>query len=169
VRTWIHRSLESVDDEATFRILLLRLLQAGLPRYAQIRHGPLEYGKDISVLLDERDRLILLHYQVKCGDINTAKWRECKDEMEELFQVPLASFQLPGTPDEVRGILLTNGHANAYVEPVMDGWLREQRGAHGRAVEFMHLDGLVEWINEHRLANDLRLALRELGIPIQEI
>ncbi|HEV2549969.1 MAG TPA: LysR family transcriptional regulator [Stellaceae bacterium] len=59
VRTWIHRSLESISDEAAFRRLLLRLLQSGLPRYAQIRHGPLEYGKDISVLLDENGRLIL--------------------------------------------------------------------------------------------------------------
>jgi hypothetical protein len=168
VRTWIHRSLGSIADEATLKALLLRLLQSGLPRYAQIRHCPLEYGKDVSVLLDENGRLILRHYQVKCGDITTAKWRQYKDEMEELFQVPLTSFQLPGTPDEVQGTLLTNGHANAYVEPAMDGWIREQRETHGRIVDFVHLDALVEWVTEHRLVNKLRLALKELEISILE-
>ncbi|HEV2549970.1 MAG TPA: hypothetical protein VGU20_21850 [Stellaceae bacterium] len=89
--------------------------------------------------------------------------------MEEIFQVPLASFQLPGIPGEVQGILVTNGHANTYVEPVIDGWILEQRGKHGRTVDFMHLDNLIGWINEHRLANELRLALKELGIAILEV
>jgi len=169
IRTWMHRSLESIVDEATLRLLMLRLLQSGLPLYAQIRHGPLEFGKDISVLLEEEGLLILRHYAVKCGDITTPVWRECKDQMEELFQVPLASFQLPAKPDKIQGILLTNGHAKEYAEPRMDGWFREQREMHGRTVDFMHLDALVDWINEYSLRNELRLALKEVGIPILEV
>jgi hypothetical protein len=47
-RTWIHRTLAAIKDEAKLRKIVLRLVQADLPRYAQIRHGPLEYGKDIA-------------------------------------------------------------------------------------------------------------------------
>ncbi len=61
---------------------------------------------------------------------------------------------------------MTNGHANPYVEPVIDGWLRSQRQDHGRIVEFMHLDGLVDWIVEHRLVNELKNALHEQGVEV---
>jgi hypothetical protein len=110
--------------------------------------------------------LVLRHYQVKCGDIDKRKWRESKDEIEEMFLVPLNSFQLPAVPQRVEGVLVTNGHANPYVEPVIDGWLQMQREDHGRFVEFMHLDGLVDWIVEHRLVNELKRALQEQGIDV---
>src|SRR6266849_8085617 len=48
VRTWAHRALGSIDNEAVLRRVLLRLLQGTLPRYAQIRHGPIKYGEDIA-------------------------------------------------------------------------------------------------------------------------
>jgi hypothetical protein len=160
----MHRSLGAITDEAQFRTVLLRLLQSGLPLYAQVRHGPLEYGKDIVALLEVDGIAVLRQYQVKCGDISTPKWRESKDEMEEMFQVPLTSFQLPVVPRKIEGVLITNGHANTYVEPVISGWLREQRETHRRLVEFMHLDALVDWITKDRLVNELQAALRELGI-----
>src|SRR5208337_324034 len=109
-RTWMHRSLESITDEARLRRLILRLLQSGLPRYAQIRHGPLEYGKDIVVLIEIDGVAVLRHYQVKCGNIDKRKWRESKDEMEEMFQVPLPSLQLLFAPQRTEGVLITNGH-----------------------------------------------------------
>jgi hypothetical protein len=168
VRTWMHRSLGSITDEARFRKVLLRLLQNGLPLYAQVRHGPLEYGKDITVLLDLDGKSVLRHYQVKCGDIDKRKWRESKDEMEQMFQVPLASFQLSVVPEQTEGVLVTNGHANPYVEPLIDGWLREQRETHKRVVQFLHLDTLVDWITQHRLVNELRVALREQGIDAED-
>ncbi len=168
IRTWMHRSLGGITDEAQFRLILLRLLQNGLPIYAQVRHGPLEYGKDIVALLEIDGVIVLRQYQVKCGDIDTTKWRESKDEMEKMFQVPLTSFQLPVVPQQIEGVLITNGHANPYVEPVIDGWLQEQRETHKRLVEFMHLDSLVEWITKGRLVNELRAALRENGIDIGE-
>ena len=61
-----------------------------------------------------------------------------------------------------------NGHANPYVEPVMDAWIREQRQTHERLIEFWHLDGLVDWITDNRLVNELKLALVEQGVPSWE-
>jgi hypothetical protein len=164
VRTWMHRSLGGIRDEAQLRIVLLRLLQSGLPRYAQVRHGPLEYGKDIVALLEVDGVAVLRQYQVKCGDIDTAKWRESKDEMEKMFQVSLTSFQFPIVPQRTEGVLITNGHANPYVEPIIDGWLKDQRETHKRLVEFMHLDALVDWITKDHLVNELRAALQEQGV-----
>jgi len=166
VRTWMHRSLEGITDEACLRRVFLRLLQSGLPLYAHIRHGPIEYGKDIVTLLEVDGTIILRLYQVKCGDIDKRKWRESKDEIEEIFLVPLNSFQLPVAPQHIEGVLVTNGHANPYVEPVIDGWLRSQQREHGRFVEFMHLDGLVDWIVRHRLVNELKGALQEQGVDV---
>jgi hypothetical protein len=163
-RSWMHRSLGSITDEGQFRMILLRLLQNGLPIYAQVRHGPLEYGKDIVALLEIDGVIVLRQYQVKCGDIDNKKWRESKDEMEKMFQVPLTSFQLTVAPQRIEGILITNGHANPYIEPVIAGWLQEQREMHKRAVEFMHVDELVDWITKGRLVNELRAALQEHGI-----
>lgn len=164
VRTWMHRSLASITSETTLQAVLLRLLQAGLPRYAQVRHGPVEYGKDLVVLLDLNGEPVLYFYQVKVGDIDKKKWREISAELEEMFLVPLPSLQLPVSPKRTVGVFVCNGHANPYVEPVMDAWFEEQRNAHGRALEFQHLDRLVEWISDHRLVNELKLAFTEHGV-----
>lgn len=166
VRTWMHRSLESITDEGTLRSILLRLLQAGLPLYSQVRHGPVEYGKDIVALLDTDGELVLYFYQVKCGDINKSKWRESRDELEEMFLVPIGSLQLPASPARKIGVLICNGHANPFVEPVMDSWFQEQRDIHGNVIEFRHLDWLVDWITDKRLVNEFKLALADHGITI---
>jgi hypothetical protein len=147
--------------------VLLRLLQSALPKYAQIRHGPIEEGKDIAALIDS-DGIPVLHlYQVKCGDISKPKWREAREELEEMFTVDMNRFQLPVAPDRVEGHLVTNGHANLFAERVMEGWFKDQR-ARGRSVEFMHLDALVTWISKDGLVNELRAALKEQGISIDE-
>jgi hypothetical protein len=166
VRTWVHRSLGSIGNEAVLRRVLLRLLQGTLPRYAQIRHGPIEYGKDIAALADDGGSSVLCLYQVKCGEMNTPKWREARAELEEMFLVPMSEFQLPVSPQRIEGYLVTNGHANTHVEPVMEGWFEEQRRDHGRDITFMHLDTLVDWIFKVRLVNELRAALDEESIKI---
>ena len=163
-RTWVHRTLEGVSDEKQLRRLLLRLLQAALPQYSQIRHGPLEYGKDVVTLVEENGRKVLRMYQVKCGEIDKRKWREARDELEEIFQVAIPELLLPTAPDVIEGVLVSNGHANPYVEPVMQAWLVEQREKMGRNVQFMHLDRLVAWIFEKRLMNDLKAAMKEVGL-----
>jgi hypothetical protein len=84
-----------------------------------------------------------------------------------IFQVPLESPQLPELPQRIEGVLVTNGHTNPHVEPRMTGWFKEQRETHGRCVGFMHLDGLVDWVVESRLVNELRAALQEEGVNIE--
>lgn len=164
-RTWIHRTLESITDENRhLQKIVLRLAQASLPLYAQVRQGPLEYGKDVVALVEKDGRLVLRMYQVKCGDINMPRWREARNELEEAFLVPLSNFQLPQDSDVREAILICNGHALPHVEPVMKGWFEEQERAYGRKIEFMHLDAVVNWIVRERLINDFKAALSEIGL-----
>ncbi len=165
--SWVYRTLEAITDEAVFRKILLRLLRAAPspPSYAHIRHGPLEYGKDVVVLLAENGRHILRMYQAKCGEMTSAAWREARYQLEEMYQVDLATFQLPTPPDEREGILICNAHANTFVEPAMQGWFDEQERVHGRSFRFMHLDQVVNWIDTQRLYGAFRSACSELGLP----
>jgi hypothetical protein len=135
-----------------------------LPLYAQIRHGPIEYGKDVVVLLNIDGRQVLRMYQVKCGNITKPKWRESQHELEEIFLVPLPAMQILNDVDLREGILICNGHINPYVEPVVEGWFQEQKKAYGRTIKFMSLDHLVQWIVNERLINDFRAAFAELGL-----
>jgi hypothetical protein len=164
--TWIYRTIESIKDERMLQRLLLRLMQGQLPLYAQVRHGPIEYGKDIVALVEANERLSLQMYQVKVGDITKMNWPKARDELEEMFQVDMSSVQLPLVPDNREGILLFNGHLNPYVEPVVTGWLAEQKRDHNRSITIMHIDRVVKWIVNNGLINELRHALDELQIPI---
>jgi hypothetical protein len=164
--TWIHRTLESIRDESVLRRVLLRLLQASPPLYAQLRHGPIEYGKDIAVLTEAEGAVLLTMYQVKAGDITKQNWPATRQELEEIFQVPLPEVQLPVAPDRIEAVLAFNGHLNTYVEPVVEGWVEEQLRDHGRSVRIEHLDRLVRWVLDERLINELRAALEEFGVTI---
>jgi len=42
-----------------------------------------------------------------------------RPQLEEIFQVPLESFQLPSPIHRRVGILVWNGHAESHVEPIM--------------------------------------------------
>lgn len=168
-RTWIYRTLEGITDEAVLRRVLYRLFQASGPHYAQIRHGPIEYGKDIAVLAEVDGENVLSMYQVKIGDIGKSSWPNAARELEEIFQVPMSDVQLPVTPDRVEGCLVFNGHLNSYVEPVVGGWLHEQARDHGRTVRLMHLDDIVTWIVRNRLIGEFRAACNEFGVPFRGI
>jgi hypothetical protein len=167
-RSWMYRTIGSVKDERILQRLLLRLMQGQSPPplYAQIRHGPIEYGKDIAVLVEVDGKNILKMYQVKVGDITKAVWSKAREELEEIFQVDISEVQLPVEPDDRAGILIFNGHLNPHVEPVVRGWLGEQRNDHHRSFEIVHLDAIVKWIIDSRLLSDLREALAELAIPV---
>lgn len=141
-------------------------MQSRLPLYAQIRHGPLEYGKDIACLVEVNGRTRLEMYQVKAGNISTPIWRKSKDELEEIYQVELPNVQLSIEPDEREGILIFNGHLNTNVEPIVDGWLAEQANDHARRFRLMNLDRIVNWVVQNGLISDLRQALEEAGIAI---
>jgi hypothetical protein len=165
---WMYRTIESITDERTFQQLILRLMRGRLPIYAQIRHGPLEYGKDIVVLVDDNGVIVLRMYQVKVGDISVPIWRVTRGELEEIFQVELPDVQLPVDPERREGVLIFNGHLNANVEAPVKGWLAEQRRDHSRTFTIMHLDLVVDWIVSKGLINELHRGLAELGIPILE-
>ena len=163
-RTWVHRTLESVDDERILQRIFYRLSQSRLPRYAQIRHGPLEYGKDVVVLSAEGASNVLRMYQMKCGDLTMSAFRDVRSQLEELFLVPLASVNVTARVDERVGVLVCNGHAQPSVGPVMLGWFDEQLRDHGRRCEFIHLDDLANWIISDRLVSEFRSALAEVGL-----
>jgi hypothetical protein len=105
-------------------------------------------------------------YQVKAGDITRASWPKAREQLEEMFLVDMSSAQLPVAPDDREGILVFNGHLSVYIEPVIDGWLKEQQTDHKRSVSIMHLDQIVAWIVSGGLINELRQSLVELGVPI---
>jgi hypothetical protein len=75
-----------------------------------------------------------------------ARWREVKDQLEEIFLVRLASANVSKPVDVRVGVLVCNGHALPNVDPVMLGWFEAQAQDHGRKFEFMHLDDLANWI-----------------------
>jgi hypothetical protein len=163
-RAWIHRKLEAIIDEAKLRRLILRLLQASIPLYAQIRHGPIEYGKDVVVLVDYDGKRILRMYQAKAGHITVPVWRTAAHELEEMFLVPLSELQIGSEVDVREGVLVCNGHANNHVEPIIGPWIDEQARAYGRLFRFMHLDDVVNWIVKERLIGEFRAIAAELGL-----
>ena len=167
--TWMYRTIEGIKDEIVLQKLLLRLMQAQLPLYAQRRHGPIEYGKDIVALVEVDGEHILQMYQAKTGDIKKSNWAETRDQLEEMFQVDMSSLQLSVRPNRSEGILVFNGHIHPYVEPVVEGWIKEQQDDHRRQFTIMHLDSMVRWIAESNLVNELRQALAELGIGIDPV
>ena len=165
---WMYRTLESIRDERTLQHLILRLMQGRLPFYAQIRQGPLEYGKDIAVLAEDHGVTVLEMYQVKAGNINVPVWRTARSELEEIFLVELSDVQLSVEPERREGILIFNGHLNTNVEAPVAGWLEEQARDHNRTFKIMHLDLIVDWITRKGLVNELRRGLAELNIPVLE-
>jgi hypothetical protein len=165
-RLWIHRTLESIKHERKLHRVLLRLFQNSVPRYAQIRHGPIEYGKDIAVAAQDGDQLVLRMYQAKCGHIKKASWNKVRPQLEEIFQVPLASVQIPWPVHRRVGILVWNGYADPHVDPLMQAWQKDQLAAFRREYEFMHLDDIASYILDSRLVTAFREALAEVKIPI---
>jgi hypothetical protein len=168
IRTWMHRTLESITDERQLRQFIYRLCQASHPRYTQLLHGPLEFGKDIVVYFERDGLCILRMYQAKVGDISLRDWHNVRSQLEDVFLVPLPDFVVPADPKpRLEGILICNGHASPHASPAMEGWFETQRGQLGRDFRFMGLDDIVQWIEHERLVNEFRTALRELGIPVQ--
>ncbi len=165
-RGWIYRTLGSIKRETVLQSIFLRLAQRGLPYYAQIRHGPLEYGKDVVVLADEGGRNVLRQHQMKCGDLTAKRWRDVKPQLEEIFEVMLDSINIHHPVQDRIAILVCNGHAKPNVEPAMGGWFAAQKRSFGRTFEFMHIDDLVNWILRCGLVSDFRAACTEFRVKI---
>jgi hypothetical protein len=168
IRTRTYRALEAITDERELQHIVYRLCQASLPLYAQVLHGPLEYGKDVVVYFEQLDSgaRVLRMYQVKLGDISVSDWRHVRSQLEDMYLVPLATIAVPEEPEPRReGVLICNGHASPSAQPVMDGWFGVQRNQLGREFRFMGIDDIVQWIERERLTGDFRAALRDLGKP----
>ena len=164
---WEYRALASITDERQLHRILLTIFraEAEAPRFSQIRHGPIEYGKDIVVCREDDGRLILWMYAAKVGELRKAAWSsKVRPQLEEIFQVPLDSPEIPDEIDERVGVLVWNGHINPYADPLVKGWLKEQCDTFGRRYELMHIDRLVNYVTENGLGAALRKGLREEGL-----
>lgn len=166
-RTFLHRTLESITDEKQLQHLFLRLAQGSLPNYAQVRHGPLEFGADVVVLGEEAGVAKLRSYQMKCGPLKKKQWPSVRDQLEETFLVALESVNIHSRVDLRVGVLVCNAHVDPYVDPVIKGWQAEQARVFGRTFEVMHLDDVVRWIVGQRLVREFRDAVAEIGIPLR--
>ena len=164
IRTQAYRVLEGITDERVLHRILLRLFQAGAPRYAQIRHGPVEYGKDIAVVNVTDGRTVLRCYQAKIGPISGTNWEKVRTQIEAIFLVDIDTLQLGGPIDSREAIVVCNGHLTPYYDGFIGAWCREQLRARGWTIAFMHIDGLVNWIVDSQLLNELRAACKELGV-----
>lgn len=161
--SWAFRALEAIQDERALQKVFLLTFQSALPLYAQIRHGPLEYGKDVVILTDEDGRHVLRMFQFKCGDIDVRSWREVKPQLEEIFLHSLETVNITERIDERIGILVCNGHAKPDADARMVAWFERERVSHGYHYEFLSLDKMARWIIEQRLYSALRTVLANVS------
>jgi hypothetical protein len=163
-RTWIHKSLASIKQEAKLHTILLRLLQSRIPPYAHVRHGPLEYGKDVVSVIEKGGSNILEMYQAKVGDMTLKGWREVRGQLEDMFLVTVPSVQIPVPIDSTEGFLFFNGHLRPDAEPAVAGWLAEQRDVQQRSISIMQIDQIASWIVGEHLENEFQAVLDEIGL-----
>lgn len=166
-RGWMYESLASIKDEKKLHRILLAIFraEAEVPEFSHIRHGAFEYGKDIVVCREHDGRRILWMYSVKVGELKKANWnRDIRPQLEEMFHVPLDSPEIPGEIDERVGVLVWNNHISPHADPIVKGWLEEQRRKIGRRFELMNIDSLVIYVTENGLGGALRKALRLEGL-----
>ncbi len=95
-------------------------------------------------------------------------WRNASDELGEIFLVDVLSLQLPVEPDEKIGILISNGHFDENTERAIEGWHTVQKRDHDWTFRYMHLDSIVNWTLGNGLVSELRKALIDLGIAIND-
>lgn len=164
---WEYTGFEAVCREEQLHRILLALFraEARVPSFSQVRHGPIEYGKDIVVCRESNGRRVLSMYSVKRGEIKKGNWNaEVRPQLEEMFQVPLEALGLPASIDEQEGILVCNAHVSPYAEPIVRGWMQDQFMKFGRTYRIMHIDDLVNYVRDNQLGGALRNALRQEGL-----
>ena len=65
-QSWMHRTIASISkDVSGFSRLSFCVFCRAASLLMQICHGPLEYGKDIAVLVEDNNEIILQMYQVR--------------------------------------------------------------------------------------------------------
>jgi hypothetical protein len=163
-RTGIHKNLDSIKEETQLHTILLRLLQSRMPPYAHVRHGPLEYGKDVVSVIEKDGSNVLEMYQVKVGDMTLKGWREVRGQLEDMFLVTVPAVQIPVPIDSTEGFLFFNGHLRPDAEPAVAGWLAEQRDVHKRSISIMQIDQIASWIVGEHLETEFQAVLDEIGL-----
>jgi hypothetical protein len=163
-RTWIHKHLASIKEETQLHTILLRLLQNRIPPYAHVRHGPLEYGKDVVSVIEKDGRNVLEMYQAKVGDMTLKGWREVRGQLEDMFLVTVPAVQIPVRVDSREGFLFFNGHLRPDAEPAVAGWLADQRDVHKRSISIMQIDQIASWIVGEHLETEFQAVLGEIGL-----
>lgn len=159
---WIYRALENIRDEDILRKVLLRLFQTLSPKFAQNIHGIVEHGRDIIVLKEIKDELVLQLFQVKIGDIDTSAWRGIKQQLEEMMETDIPQIlDLDGKSYKKIGYLVFNGHIKIQVEPKVSGWKQTRRDRMNEVHEIMHIDKIVNFIVDNRLVSEFREAIAE--------
>ncbi len=164
---WEYRLLSDIKDERILHRVMLKVFrgEAETPYYSHIRHGPIEYGKDLVICRNINSKKINYCYSFKVGELKKSQWnKEVRPQLEEIFQVKFESPELNEDVLDTIGVLLWNDHLSPYVEPIVRGWLDEQKNVHGRQFELMNIDSVVNYIKDNKLSGLLREALRDEGI-----
>jgi len=164
---WEYKLLGNINDERILHRVMLRVFrgEAETPCYSQIRHGPIEYGKDLVICRNVNGKKVNYFYSFKVGEMKKSQWnKDVRPQLEEMFQVKFDSPELNGDISETVGVLLWNDHLSPYVEPIVKGWLEEQKKTFGRQFYLMNIDSVVKYIKDNKLSGLLRDALRDEGV-----
>lgn len=164
---WEYKLLGSITDERILHRVMLRVFrgEAETPYYSQIRHGPIEYGKDLVICRNINGKKVNYFYSFKVGELKKSQWnKDVRPQLEEIFQVKLDSPEYNDDVSATIGVLLWNDHLSPYVEPIVTGWLDEQRNTFNRHYDMMNIDSVVSYIRDNKLTGLLRNALRDEGI-----
>lgn len=164
---WEYGALESITDERILHRVMLAVFrgEAKAPYFSQIRHGPLEYGKDIVICRDVDGRKVNYFYSFKVGQVKITAWRkDIEPQLRDVFQVKFDSPEYKDNIDNTVGVLLWNDHLSPQVEPVISRWIKEQKDVFGNNYELMNIDDIVNHIRNNNLSGLLRNALRTEGL-----
>jgi len=155
--------LQRIVREDDLQHLMIQLLSAIGPYHAKVTCGPIEYGKDIIAVIDDKGIPTLHLYALKVGDIDASKWRAAKEAIDQMFTVPVDNPLVKQyAPAKTCGFLVFNGHFNQHIDPVATAWFAELRSSKGWNLTVLDLDGLSKWIVTQRLVRVLEEFSREL-------
>ncbi len=97
--------LDNVNERGYETAFCQALIAQGHTIIRRPAHGPTEHGKDIV----SRDQKKAIHaYQLKTGDLTKSSWRQIRDEVVELVEVPIQEPGISGA-SKFTPHLVTNG------------------------------------------------------------